>query len=94
MPPNLDQPSIWVPTVIFANSPNNDFSVTDGKASLTVEKRGNSSISPHNELQEVAYYEGSENPVTYRRKFKKDFACNFELHTYPFDTQVLFILPV
>ena len=88
MPPNPEQPGIWVATVIFANSPNNDFSVTDAKASLTVERQGNSSISPYDELQEVAYYEGSENPVTYRRKFKKDFACNFELHTYPFDTQV------
>ena len=83
------QPSIWVATVIFANSPNNDFSVTDAKASLTVEKKGNLSISPLEQLQEVAYYEGSENPVTYMRKFKKDFACNFQLHTYPFDTQVL-----
>ena len=88
LPVNMAQPSIWVATVIFANSPNNDFSVTDAKASLTVEKKGNLSISSLEQLQEVAYYEGSENPVTYMRKFKKDFACNFQLHTYPFDPQV------
>ena len=40
--------------MIFANSPNNDFSVTDAKASLTVEKKGNLSISPLEQLQEVA----------------------------------------
>ena len=87
---SIGQPSIWVATVIFANSPHNDLSTADAKASLTVERQGNLSISPHEELQEVAYYEGSENPVTYRRKFKKDFSCDFELHKYPFDTQVHF----
>ena len=77
-----------MPVVIFANSPNNDFSQTDAKSSLTVEKVGNYTNSPWDQLEEVAYYEGDENPVKYRRKFKKDFSCNLYLQLYPFDTQV------
>ena len=82
------RPNIWVARVIFSNSPDNDFSVLDDKSSLTVKKMGNSTMSPWDQLEEVEYYEGQENPVTYMRKFKKDFSCSFELQTYPFDTQV------
>ena len=89
LPVSLVQPNIWVATVIFANSQNSDFSVTDAKASLTIQKKSNYTISPFEHLDEVAYYKGIENPVTYMRKFKKDFSCDFQLHTYPFDTQVV-----
>ena len=53
-----------------------------------MEKVTNYSKSPLDQLEEVAYYEGSANPVTYRRKFTKQFSCNFQLYFYPFDTQV------
>ena len=55
---------------------------------MTVQKMGNYTRSSWDQLEEVAYYEGSENPVTYMRQFKKDFSCDFELFNYPFDTQV------
>ena len=84
--------TIWVPTVIFSNSPNSDFSLTDAKSSITVERISNYTKSPTDELEEVAYYQGKENPVTYRRKYKKEFSCNFKLHLYPFDTQVKIVI--
>ena len=80
--------NIWVPVVIFANTPYNDITPTDEKSSLTVEKVGNYVNSAWDQLEEVAYYEGAENPVTYRRKFNKNFACDFQLYYFPFDTQV------
>ena len=80
--------NIWVPVVIFANTPYNDITPTDEKSSLTVEKVGNNVNSVWYQLEEVAYYEGAENPVTYRRKFNKNFACDFQLYYFPFDTQV------
>ena len=73
---------------MFANSPDNEITAMDEKASLTVEKVGNFTTSPLDQLEEVAYYEGEENPVTYMREFRKDFSCDFELFTFPFDTQV------
>ena len=81
-------PTVWVATVIFSNTPNNDFSLLDSKSSLTVEKKGNITMSTMNQLEEIAYYEGSENPITYSRKYTRDFSCNFHLQTFPFDTQV------
>jgi len=80
-------PTVWVATVIFSNTPNNDFSLLDSKSSLTVEKKGNITMSTMNQLEEIAYYEGFENPITYSRKYTRDFSCNFHLQTFPFDTQ-------
>ena len=82
------QQNIWVAFLIFANSPDNEITTMDEKASLTIEKVGNYTNSPFDQLEEVAYYEGKENPVTYMREFSKDFSCDFQLFTYPFDTQV------
>jgi hypothetical protein len=53
-----------VPVVIFTNTPHSDFSQTDAKSSITVKKVTNYTKSPMDQLEEVAYYEGSENPVT------------------------------
>ena len=83
-----NRPSIWVPVLIFSNTPDNDFTIIDSKSSLTVTKLANYTKSPLYQLDEVAYYEGRENPITYRRKFKKLFSCHFQLYFYPFDTQV------
>ena len=43
--------------------------MVDSKSSLTVEKVTNYTKSPLDQLEEIAYYKGSDNPVTYRRKF-------------------------
>ena len=67
--------------------------MADSKSSLTVEKVTNYTKSLLDQLEEIAYYEGSENPVTYRRKFAKQFSCNFQLYFYPFDTQVGLVFP-
>ena len=37
---------------------------------------------------QVLFYEGSENPINYRRKYSKDFSCDIKLQKYPFDRQV------
>ena len=57
-------PTIWVAQLVFANSPDNEITAMDEKASLTVEKVGNFTTAPLDQLEEVAYYEGEENPVT------------------------------
>ena len=37
---------------------------------------------------QVLFYEGSENPINYKRKYTKDFSCDIKLNNYPFDSQV------
>ena len=83
-----NQPAIWVPVLIFTNTANSDHTIMDSKSSLTVEKVSNYTKSTLDQLEEVAYYEGKENPVTFRRMYKKEFSCNFQLYFYPFDSQV------
>ena len=34
------------------------------------------------------FYEGSENPINYKRKYTKDFSCDIQLNNYPFDSQL------
>jgi len=80
-------PKIWVASLIFANSHDNEITTVDEKTSLTVDKKGDFILSPLDEVNEVAYYEGAENPITYRREFSKEFSCEFQLFNYPFDTQ-------
>ena len=43
-------------------------------------------------VSKVAIYKGSENPLNYKRKYTKIFACDIHLRTYPFDTQVKGVL--
>ena len=83
---------LWVPTVVFKNTENNYESTTDQKSMILVEKKGNRSLSSIHEVDETAYYKGSENPLIYSRDFYHRFQCLFDLNDYPFDTQLCTIL--
>ena len=83
---------LWVPTIIFKNTENNYESTIDEKAIILVQKQGIRSLSTIHEMEEIAYYNGSENPILYSRDFYLRFQCHFELQDYPFDTQICTIL--
>ena len=79
---------LWFPSVIFINTPDNYQTMMDSKARLLVKKEGNFTLSSVQEVEETAYYKGSENTIQYSRDFYHQFKCHFELLNYPFDTQV------
>ena len=79
---------LWVPIVKFENTENKYETPHDQKATILVKKRGNPILSPIHEMEEIAYYKGSENSVQYARDFFLRFRCDFELRNYPFDTQI------
>ena len=79
---------LWFPSVIFKNTPNNYQTMMDSKARLLVKKEGNFTLSSVHEVEETAYYKGSENTIEYSRDFYQQFKCIFELQDYPFDTQI------
>ena len=79
---------LWYPSVIFTNTPNNYQTMMDSKSRLLVKKEGNFTLSSVHEVEETAYYKGSENTIEYSRDFFQEFKCNFELQDYPFDTQI------
>ena len=83
---------LWVPSIIFKNTEKNSATSLDDKALLLVKKQGNWSLSSAQEVEEIAYYKGSENPIAYSRDFYHRFQCLFDLNYYPFDTQVCKIL--
>ena len=83
---------LWVPHIIFKNTEKNYESKIDEKSIILVKKQGNKSLAPIHEIEEIAYYKGSENSLLYSRDFYHRFQCHFDLHDYPFDTQVCSIL--
>ena len=83
---------LWVPTVIFKNTEHNFATSVDENSMILVKKEGNMSLSSIQEVEEIAYFSGSENPLIYSKNFYHRFQCLFDLNYYPFDTQLCTIL--
>ena len=49
------EPSIWVPSIMFLNTPNTDISLLDDKVSLTVTREGNYTLSSLDQLDQVSH---------------------------------------
>ena len=88
IPGRDDLVKLWFPSIIFKNTPNNYQTMMDSRARVLVKKEGNFTLSSVNEVEETAYYKGSENTIQYSRDFFQQFKCHFELQDYPFDTQI------
>ena len=63
----------------------NDLSSFVVKAKQTPESKFNL------ELQEYEEYLGLMNPLSFQSNYKLKLYCEFDLHLFPFDTQVCFI---
>ena len=86
--PSKEQKNLfWFPKIIIVNSENNLEVPNDSKAKLLVKRKGKPTMSNDYDLQETAYFDGSENPVFYSRKFGVKLKCSFNLIYYPFDKQ-------
>ena len=79
---------IWIPVVIFVNTEMKTETKIDDKSRMVVVKKGNHQLSSKADMEEIAYYRGSENPLKYWRDFFLRFSCLFNLQHYPFDSQV------
>ena len=78
---------LWLPSLIFTNSPLSERTVADPQAALTVAREEEGTPAPLTLPMEALYYSGAGNPITYRRTYKLPFACLFDLQLYPFDRQ-------
>ena len=79
---------LWTPEIIFSNNDNESRMVLDHKALLIVkrmQRRG--APSAQSDLDAAEIFLGELNPILYRRTYSTKFDCNFNLATYPFDTQ-------
>ena len=83
---------LWVPVITFENTENKYRGPIDSEARFVVKERGPLTLSSEIEVEDVAYYKGTENSLQYSRDFHLVFNCDFALHDFPFDTQVCAIL--
>ena len=82
-----ERDSIWFPEVVFQNNDNVERMVMDVKADLIVRKEGEGYQTSQREMISAEVFKGSENPIFYSRTYSTKFSCDFQLQSYPFDTQ-------
>jgi hypothetical protein len=82
-----ERKEIWIPNLIFENSVKEKRVKSDEFSTLTVLQNGTGFIETNEYLQENVKFEGSENFLIYTRTYLIDLSCEFEQHSYPFDSQ-------
>ena len=83
--------NIWIPTMVFRNTEQEVKISADNDSMILIDKVTDFKTD-RSDLYETAYFSGSENPISYSRKYTLDFLCQFELQQYPFDTLTCEIL--
>ena len=80
--------SIWYPSMSINNVENQEkVKPTDIEHHARVIPDQNFSYTSKNNRH---FFKGSENKLTLTKQWTVEFVCHYELHWYPFDTQVIF----
>ena len=80
--------NLWVPAIIFDNTKYNDVTNLDNLVTISLAREVEPSQSEDHIVDEIEIFKGSENKIIYERGFTKTLKCIYQLHRYPFDTQV------
>ena len=80
--------NLWIPYVVFANTENQESTKGDDESQVTITREGNFYESSVNVMEEINVFEGVQNSITFQQVYAKSFKCVYQLHLYPFDTQV------
>ena len=93
-----DFEKLWLPEVIYENTDQKEstrlgeFGAGEWETRVVVKRVGEPTTSGFNTVDETEVFEGSENTLVFSQFYTHPFQCNFQLATYPFDTQVQGIL--
>ena len=79
---------MWVPVLSFSNALGPFRTQTDEGARGTVEAIGNSTYRSRLDIIEGQKFDGSDQIISIQKEYFMEFRCDFDLLTYPFDTQV------
>ena len=79
---------LWIPYLVFENTENNEATEGTKDTELTLVREGNFIRSDKTVAEEINIFEGSSNRIMFEQIYTKEFKCVYELHLYPFDTQV------
>ena len=85
---------LWLPYVIYDNTDMKEVvQLEEGtKTTVTVSRQGDFTRSGVEVADEIEVFEGGENKLTMNQTYSKKFQCEYQLHRYPFDTQVPLLL--
>ena len=78
---------IWFPEVLFVNNDEAQRMVLDRNTDIKVERLADGEPSSFLERISSEIFEGVANPIQYERTYSLKFECDFQLQSYPFDTQ-------
>ena len=88
---------LWLPNLIYDNTDQKETIRLGSSTSwefdttITVQKEGDSNMSPLSVTDEIEIFEGSENSLLLQQTYTKTFQCQYQLHYYPLDTQVCYM---
>jgi tRNA U38,U39,U40 pseudouridine synthase TruA len=86
-----DLQTLWLPRLIFSNCIYEASLKYDDLSSMICQRKGPSTLSSPDEIEENESFEGDSNPMVYNRTYELELECNFHLEKYPFDYQSCFI---
>lgn len=83
-----DLKNIWTPKMLFMNALGSVMTEVDDLTVANVDREGKGVIIGTEDPTEAVIFDGASNSILLRREYFFDFSCDFDLHLYPFDTQV------
>ena len=83
---------LWLPLVVYLNTDQQETTrlgwVTEWSTFVNVKREGNFTRNGYEMLHETYYFKGDENTLIMTQSYTHDVQCVYQLHRYPFDTQV------
>ena len=87
-----DFEQLWLPEVIYENTDQKESTrlgtAWEWKTRVLVKREGNFTRSGIETVDETELFKGAENRLVMSQVYTHTFQCNYQLSTYPFDTQV------
>lgn len=78
---------LWMPTLLFGNSNNDQRTVLDDQSSLLVKSSSNHELNNLDILHQDYLFKGSENPLILSRFYTVNLKCDYDFRLYPFEEQ-------
>ena len=79
---------IWKPSLILKNSLEYATTTNNRDAVMQILKQNEGALISEKELHEGIKYDGKTNDIILTAVFDTDFGCSYQLHDYPFDSQI------
>ena len=82
-----DSDIVWIPNLIFENSPTGVYIQNHALSSLSVKAKDEPKSKFDFDFQEFEEFAGISNPLSFKSSYELKLGCEFQLVYYPFDYQ-------